>query len=206
MTLPNEVKAKIVYMYQEGLGASSISKQLGISVDRIYTVLRNEGIAIRRKHFNHARGSANGAWRRGSHLHVGGYVTVQAPEDHKFSGNKVLLHRLLMEQHLNNVSPDHPALEAGYLRSDWHVHHKNEDKQDNRLGNLEVLSRKQHLGHHAQQRAQRTQCKNGHYFTRDNAKLDKRGRRSCKTCHRIQVRNAYRAKVGKEPDFIERLR
>jgi predicted nucleic acid-binding Zn ribbon protein len=48
------------------------------------------------------------------------------------------LHRVLMEEHLGRR-----------LRDDEHVHHLNEDKLDNRLENLVVLSQREHqLLHH----------------------------------------------------------
>ncbi|MCA9368470.1 HNH endonuclease [Candidatus Kaiserbacteria bacterium] len=46
-------------------------------------------------------------------------------------------HRVVMELHLGRK-----------LRRDEVVHHRNEDKSDNRIENLEVMTRAQHARHH----------------------------------------------------------
>jgi len=54
--------------------------------------------------------------------------------------NYVLLHRVLMENKLGRL-----------LDSTEVVHHKNHNKKDNRLENLEVMSRSAHAKHHARE-------------------------------------------------------
>lgn len=44
-------------------------------------------------------------------------------------------------------------------------------------------------------RAQQTHCKHGHPLTPESVKIDSRGRRNCRACHREQSRRAYRAKM-----------
>lgn len=53
------------------------------------------------------------------------------------NGDRMLHHRYVMEQHLGRK-----------LRSDEIVHHKDEDKQNNDISNLEIMTRSQHASHH----------------------------------------------------------
>lgn len=74
-------------------------------------------------------------WKGGRTVTSHGYVLVKAP-DHPDADTRgyVYEHRLVAEQKLGRR-----------LESDEHVHHKNEDRQDNRWENLEVLHETEHL-------------------------------------------------------------
>lgn len=76
------------------------------------------------------------ASRKDRRMHPAGYVLVRAED-----GSLVREHRYVMERMLGRS-----------LRSDEHVHHRNGDRTDNRLDNLELLSRNDHLRLHAPDR------------------------------------------------------
>lgn len=61
----------------------------------------------------------------------------------KISGKFVLEHRYLLEQHLGRS-----------LREDEYVHHKNGDRTDNRITNLQIMSNSEHSSKHAKKRAE----------------------------------------------------
>ena len=80
-------------------------------------------------------GENNPNWKGGKSLNKKtGYVTILM-RDHPRSGNhgRIYEHRYVMEQHLGRT-----------LNSNELVHHINEDKSDNRIINLQVVTRGMH--------------------------------------------------------------
>lgn len=65
---------------------------------------------------------------------VGGYILEYSP-DHPYHNSRDMVrqHRLVMEDHIGR-----------YLRPDELVHHKDFDRQNNSLDNLEIMSRSEH--------------------------------------------------------------
>lgn len=79
-------------------------------------------------------GHHKGHWKGGKRINSQGYIETYSP-NHPFKGcrNTVREHRLVMEKQLGR-----------YLQLSEVVHHKNGNKQDNRIENLKLMAKKQH--------------------------------------------------------------
>jgi len=71
-------------------------------------------------------------WNGGKALRPDGYVTLWS-----ITGKRILEHRFMMEQKIGRK-----------LKSSELVHHKNHNRSDNRISNLEIVNRAQHASMH----------------------------------------------------------
>jgi len=96
------------------------------------------------RHGNHARGQRNGRWNAdGRMLNEDGYVKIRVGRDHPLSDpNGYAYEHLVVWCAAGNKRPG----------VDETLHHKNDDKTDNRLSNLELLTRPNHARIHAAER------------------------------------------------------
>jgi len=109
-----------------------MAERLGISVEELASRDR------RGKHGNHAKGPRHPRWSgkrlRSSH----GYVKVRVGKSHPLADS-------------NGYAYEHTLVwnTAGrHLEDDEVIHHRNGDKTDNRLENLEALTRQEHAAEH----------------------------------------------------------
>jgi hypothetical protein len=116
-------------------------------------------------------GSKNDSWRGGTRITRYGYRLVQCI-GHPFATKTcdyMFEHRLVAEKYLltdeNSVEIDGKL----YLSPDYVVHHKNGNKLDNRVENLQVMTLSEHQSMHAKKKnKERKRDKNGR-FLKENA-------------------------------------
>ena len=121
-------------------------------------------------------------WKGGRTIAWNGYALVKISADHPFAsmrGNNgyVRQHRLVMAVAIGRaLSPEEV------------VHHINEDRLDNRLENLVLLSGQgsHNTIHNTGKRG--THCRRGHEFTPENTYVTSNGNRQCKACRRLVYR------------------
>lgn len=103
-----------------------------------------------------AVGSSNPNWAGGITMHADGYVYERSP-DHPFASNGyVLQHRLVMERWLRENEPGSEFLirlgEQLYLSPEFIVHHDDEDRANNEIGNLICMTDAEHKKLHEERR------------------------------------------------------
>lgn len=90
------------------------------------------------KNNHHSRGKLNSNYKGGKIIDGYGYVKILSPNHpNKDFRGYVKEHRLVMEQHLGR-----------YLTRDELVHHRDENKQNNKIENLQLITRSKHQNHH----------------------------------------------------------
>lgn len=96
-----------------------------------------------RKHFVRKnlfqKGKKHWNWKSGKIKNVHGYISVKS-ESHPYCNNRgyVLEHRLVMEQYIGR-----------YLRETEDVHHKDHNRSNNSIENLEIIDHREHGRMHA---------------------------------------------------------
>ena len=133
----------------------------------------------------------------------GDYLYAVVPDHpNRTRNNYVLLHRVVMENHLGRL-----------LTEDEVVHHLNEDKKDNRIENLEVMTKEEHNRHHSQIGRQNSilQCAYCHKifarFTNQVNNNNKTGHYCSRSCNG-KANNTLDSKIGQPlPDeLIQQIR
>lgn len=81
---------------------------------------------------------------RGGKTKKNGYIKVYSPHHPISDGNYVMEHRLVMEKHIGR-----------FLNSDEIVHHINGIRDDNRISNLQLLTKSEHTALHHKERRER---------------------------------------------------
>lgn len=116
----------IAALAKEGITSNGIANTLGVCSVHVNTIARANGIVITDK------------FHKGHIITHNGYKMILVP-DHPYADSKgyVREHRYVMEKHLGR-----------YLNPDELVHHRNEDKLDNRIENLALDKLANHTSLH----------------------------------------------------------
>lgn len=100
-------------------------------------------------------GDLNASFKGQEILSEFGYILVYAPghpfpHDKSVKGSRVFKHRLVIEENSDKFDPKYFIEINGnkYLKPEYHVHHINENKTDNRLENLQVVTKNEHTSIH----------------------------------------------------------
>ena len=95
------------------------------------------------------RGDKNASWKGGRKISSYGYVLIWKP-DHPFANGdgNIFEHRLVAEKYL--LDDENSVVIDGirYLSPEYDVHHKNENKTDNTVDNLVVMTKSEHMSLH----------------------------------------------------------
>lgn len=139
---PDQVP-EIVAAYEAGRETlDEIGARYGISGSGVLYLAKTRG-AVRRgfkcetRRHARKRGEDHHSWRGGRKLSRGYVYVMAAGHPCAQKSGYILEHRLVLERHLARTSPLHPALTPdGHLRRDWDVHHRDENKANNKVSNL----------------------------------------------------------------------
>ena len=130
---------EIIKSYIDGKTLIEIKKIYGGSQKSITNVLKRNNVDLRKAVKRDQKGEKNASWKGGVYVSPESYRFVRL-YDHERKGYYIQEHRLKT---------------LGIEGGDLIVHHKNGDKLDNRLENLEVMTRADHNKLHNDERRQK---------------------------------------------------
>lgn len=144
-------------------------------------------------HHNNGKLEKSRFWKGGRYIDSIGYVQIYRPNHPSSRNGYIAEHRLVMEQSIGR-----------YLNKDEHIHHKDENRQNNDLDNLQLLTRSQHTTIHNTTDMSNRKCS---ICLSDKSWINRYGREqwsyldgqlTCKRCKNREMFRIHYAKGGKE--------
>lgn len=126
---------EMIELYQSGVGLCEVARKMQTNQGHVRKYLRRNKIVIRSQIFH--SGQDHGNWKGGRVIRDGGYIHLRRSLHPYARDGYVAEHRLVMEKHLGR-----------YLLPSEVVHHKDKNRKNNALENLELFpSNAAHLAH-----------------------------------------------------------
>lgn len=129
---------------------SELRKNKNIHCSReCFAIAKREYMKGSGNHQYGLKGDKNASWKGGRKISSYGYVLIYKPEHPYANGDgNVFEHRLVAEKYLLNDENSVVIDGTRYLSPEYEVHHKNENKRDNSVENLIVLTKAEHRSLH----------------------------------------------------------
>lgn len=129
---------RMLELYRSGKSVQETARLMGSAKKQVRKYLQQSDVPIRPHSEATPKGKENPAWRGGRHVDKSGYVYLRRPDHpNRNSAGYVFEHRLVMEAHLGR-----------HLEPEEVVHHRDKNKQNNAIENLELFgSNGEHLAH-----------------------------------------------------------
>lgn len=118
----NEKADEMYRLYQSGHSLEQVGKAYGVTRQSVYELFKNRGMALRGKQKPLPYMIYNGEKYT---LRNNGYYG-------KTRGKRTLMHRDVWESH------------HGKIPQGWDIHHKDQNKMNNNIDNLECLTKSEH--------------------------------------------------------------
>ena len=119
--MKNEKYQNAYEMYLDGLSLEQVGKKIGVTRQCLYKAFKRRSLKLRSPNFQPYQ------FYDGHKFTLRGHGYYE-----KTTGNRELMHRYVYEK------------EKGVIPKGFDIHHRNRDKSDNRIENLELIEHSEH--------------------------------------------------------------